>query len=349
MLQERHRQRLRSLGAEARETVVLGLHPATRPLAPGASSGSSRPSLGLAPEPASLQANLENLAAGIKALCGRSLEVVEAAPATSTVVPALSLKRAGAAGGARVFYSMYPAGPQMPPFLEHLEFLAGASTPGQGSQVRIRRPVELLLFAAEQCPHCSVTVRTALWLCRASPQVSLHVVDPVAFPDFAARYSIKSVPVLFLDDGLAIRGEVGRDAVLKELQARDEPAFPQSLLESFLEMGRLGRAAEFVMEPGNAPHVARAWESSTLSLRIAFMVLFEDLAAAGSLPHWLEGPLLNLLPSAGHSLRGDTADLLGLVGGRESEKALVELSGDTNPDVAEIAIDALLRLRQRLG
>ena len=77
------------------------------------------------------------------------------------------------------------------------------------------------------------------------------------------------------------------------------------------------------------------------------MLLAEE--ALESDPHCLDGALPHLLPlleKPDATLRGDTADLLGTIGAPGAREALTRLQQDENPDVREVAEEALESLRQ---
>jgi HEAT repeat protein len=56
--------------------------------------------------------------------------------------------------------------------------------------------------------------------------------------------------------------------------------------------------------------------------------------------------LVDVLASPDGALRGDTADLLGQIGDGRAVEALEALRSDPNPDVAEVAADAIEQIRQ---
>jgi len=58
--------------------------------------------------------------------------------------------------------------------------------------------------------------------------------------------------------------------------------------------------------------------------------------------------LIEVLQSEDGSLRGDTADLLGQIGHQGAIPDLEELRNDPNPDVAEIAAEALEEIEARM-
>jgi HEAT repeat protein len=77
------------------------------------------------------------------------------------------------------------------------------------------------------------------------------------------------------------------------------------------------------------------------------MAVEETLEADRSALDGLVSGLLPILPSEDAVLRGDTADLLGKIGHRAATDALHALLDDPNPDVAEIASEALEEIDDR--
>ena len=94
--------------------------------------------------------------------------------------------------------------------------------------------------------------------------------------------------------------------------------------------------------------MALVWRMSATSLRLGLM-LAAELALEqdpGALDD-ITPDLLRLLETEDAALRGDTADLLGRIGHPSAEPALRRLLADENPDVAEIAEEALEALAER--
>jgi HEAT repeat protein len=87
-----------------------------------------------------------------------------------------------------------------------------------------------------------------------------------------------------------------------------------------------------------------------IMVRLGATALVEDLAKehrqalAGAVPG-----LLALLGHENPTIRGDTANVLGIIGDRSALPALKELLGDGNPSVREIVQDSMKEIEAERG
>jgi predicted DsbA family dithiol-disulfide isomerase len=75
----------------------------------------------------------------------------------------------------------------------------------------------------------------------ASPQVSVDVVDAVAFVDLAVDRGVAGVPTVVLNDQVAVEGPVPEELLVDFALHAADPAHPAPLVSSvpFLSCGRL--------------------------------------------------------------------------------------------------------------
>jgi len=203
---------------------------------------------------------------------------------------------------------------------------------------------ELVIFVAEACPHCAHAVRVADALARKSPRVKVSVIDAQQLPELASRYSVKSVPTTVLDGGLSWVGVEGEAQVAARILSRDAPGYAERVFASLVESGRHADAIREIVAGEGAACLAAIWVGSTTATRIGLMLVAEGaLEQQPTSLHAAVGALLPALRSGDAALRGDTADLLGQIGHPDGLAALEPLLDDPNPDVAEIAAEALGR------
>jgi hypothetical protein len=160
------------------------------------------------------------------------------------------------------------------------------------------------------------------------------------------RYSVRSVPVTLVDRELALVGVVAPEKLVERVRARGGAGFEFERFRSWLEGGRLDDAATDVTRGPGAGLFLEVWKGSATSDRMALLLVAEQ--ALGSVPESLDGivpGLLEMLAADDAALRGDTADLLGQIGHPAAREGLTALLHDANPDVAEIAEEALESLR----
>jgi hypothetical protein len=210
------------------------------------------------------------------------------------------------------------------------------------------KTAELIVFMASTCPHCPQAVRAANSIAVASPLVSTSIIDAQYFPELTRRFSVQSVPLTILDRRFFITGVVQPSVLAERIVSRGTDDYESQLFRSLLEQGRLDEATAHLRSGGAGAHFLSAWRASTTSSRMGLLLVSERaLAADSGCLDDIVSDLLPLLHTEDVALRGDTADLLGRIGHRDAEAELTRLLDDPNPDVAEVASDALEQLRER--
>jgi hypothetical protein len=264
-------------------------------------------------------------------------------------LPCLTIAHRGAG---RIHYQALPHGPEERPFVEAL---LGPSRNGPEPSeswverlAALERPAELLVFVGASCPHCPGAVRSANRLALASTLVTVSIVDVQAHAQLAERFNVRAVPLTILDGSLAVTGVVRPADLVDKIFSRDDEGHGENLLLSLVDQGRFDETARQIRTDPGATHFLAIWKGSTTSLRIGLMMAVEaalegDRAALDVL---VPG-LLPVLESEDPVLRGDTADLLGRIGHRAARDPLRTLLEDPNPDVAEIASEALEEIEAR--
>ncbi len=263
--------------------------------------------------------------------------------------PGLTL-RAGAVGN--VHYMALPEGPEAQPFAEKILSMArGTATPKQEwekSLAGFTRPAEILVFIAPTCPHCPQAVREAGKLAGMSASVDVSIIDIHEFPTLTEQFAVRSVPLTVLDRGLSRTGVVPASELAEQIIAREGEAYEGAVFLSLVENGRFDEAARLVLDGRGLRHFLSTWRTSTTQLRIGLMLVVDEvLEADDSALNEIVSGLLDSLSAEDAALRGDTADLLGRIGDPAVIEALEKLKDDPNPDVAEIAEEAIEEIRER--
>ncbi|MBW2528569.1 MAG: thioredoxin family protein [Deltaproteobacteria bacterium] len=257
---------------------------------------------------------------------------------------------------APIHYLGLPEGREAAPFVEALSGLAAlaagkASGNGAGEAARLaelQSPAELLLFVAPSCPHCPEAVRIATRIALASPSVTVTIVDVQRFEELGKRYHVQSVPRIIIDDRLSFTTVVPAKELVGHLLARGTPDYATRAFDSLIETGRLDAAAAELRGSDGPRLLAHAWKQSTTSSRMALMLTAEELLDEDEAA--LDGAVAGLLPmleAEDAALQGDTADLLGRIGHPSAKDAIAKLLDHDNPDVAEIAEEAMEAIDER--
>jgi thioredoxin-like negative regulator of GroEL len=179
---------------------------------------------------------------------------------------------------------------------------------------------------------------------RASDAVRVVVVDVQRHQELAARFKVTAVPLTVLDGGLAMTGVPDPAELVAGIRERGGAGHRQRLFASLLEGGRLDEAVSAIT--GDCAPFVAAWKTSTTGSRMGLLLVAEKLLERDA--RALDDGVVELLPvttAEDAALRGDSADLLGQIGDPRARAALEKLLADANPDVVEIAGDALEALR----
>ncbi len=244
-----------------------------------------------------------------------------------------------------VTYRALPEGSEAQVFLDLL--LALAESKASGDADGPAAPVHLLVFIAPGCPSCPHAVRAAALLTASSPAAQLTVADATLVTDVAERHRVRTVPTTVIDGELTVTGVVSPRRLNRLIQERATPAHRRRVFASLLETGRFQEAASRLMEDRDLhEHFAALWRSSSLESRLRLMLVVEEADAARLAP--LASLVRPVLTADSAPLRGDTADLIGRIGGGESLAILESLLADSSEEVVEAAEAARATLRARL-
>ena len=250
-------------------------------------------------------------------------------------------------------YLALPEGHQAAPFVDALIGAAGGDLPtGEWVQrlAKLQRQVEVVVFVAAACAHCPQAVRAAIQLGLASENITVSVVDVQFFENLAERHQAKSVPLTVIDGEYSFVGVEPAAKLASKIFALDASDAETLVFDSLLEAGRFADAAEKVVGGEGLTPFLVAWTNSTTQIRIGLMLTVEQVfdrrrdALDALVPK-----LLPLLESEDAALRGDTADLFGQIGHADAAGPLKALLDDPNPDVAEIAEEAIDEIMERNG
>jgi glutaredoxin-like protein len=136
-------------------------------------------------------------------------------------VPTLVLR--GAARGV-VRYVGIPTGLEFGTLLEDLAAVSrGATTLGAESRAKLAtlsKPVHVQVFVTPTCPFCPGVASLAHQAAVESVNVTADVIEISEFPDLAARYHVRGVPKIVMNDTVELVG------------AQPEAAFVDAMLEA---------------------------------------------------------------------------------------------------------------------
>jgi thiol-disulfide isomerase/thioredoxin len=292
---------------------------------------------------------LKSAAEQIEAACKGAVRIVEDDALELVGKPGLTLS---CRGKKNIHYLARPEGFEAPPFFKTLIELIKSERVGDrgfaADLAEVKDGAELLVFIAPTCPHCPEMVSRAIRLALDCDSVSVSVIDIEEFPELTQRFKIKSVPFTVLDGGMSWTGLVDLREIVEQIVSRGSAKQGMAAFRAEVESGRLEKAVETILAKGGADFFAGVWEKSVTSLRLGLMLAAEDALDSDSASLDPAVPkLISLLFAEDAALRGDTADLLGRIGDPRAMEKLEALLDDPNPDVAEIAQEALDEIRER--
>ncbi len=264
-------------------------------------------------------------------------------------LPSLSL-RTGVAS--RVHYHFVPEGPERPVFRDFLWDTASQGTAGPAAPSndpeRTGPAHEMLLFLSAHCPNCPRAVRIVQSLARKLPNLSVHLFEAMQHTDLAKQHNVQSVPTLLIDEELRYVGDLDEAGLLAVLGSSDSTSMlHEKIRKQIKEEGGALDAAEWIAGGGDPTFLATDLGQSSFEERIALLVALEE--ALETDPRCLDrmvDPLLPYLEGEHASVRGDIADLLGKIGDPKALPALKKLLEDPDPNVAEVASEAVEMIEQ---
>jgi HEAT repeat protein len=180
------------------------------------------------------------------------------------------------------------------------------------------------------------------------PQVSVNVVNANESPELTDRYQVRSVPTTVINEGLTIIGVVTREELVRRALESMGPAGDDAVLKSLVESGRIEDATAYLVHSRGLTGFAELWNESALEARIGLSLVAQN--AIDESPTSLDSLVDLILPSLDgddSARRGDTADLLGIIGHESARPALEKLLEDEDEDIAEVAQDALGSIAER--
>lgn len=201
---------------------------------------------------------------------------------------------------------------------------------------------DVLLFTAPACPHCPGVKQALGMLATEGLIASLEVVDLAAHPERAQTLNVKSVPWFRIGEmefeGAMTLGELRKWAVHATSEA--------GLKVYFFEMLKLGRRGKVEKMIRSNPQYSIALvdlmrdPDAGMAIRLGIGAVLEEFQGSANV-----APMVPKLAEVLHEPvprdRADAAHFLSLIGNSEALKLLRDCLNDPDPEVREIAYDAL--------
>ncbi len=201
--------------------------------------------------------------------------------------------------------------------------------------------VVIEIFVSPDCPNCAHAVRAATQLAASNEHVRVTLIDVTEFPQRAADIGVRSVPLMIVNGEFSLVGAISAEQLAEAITAA-AGAGDAGIFRSLIDAGRFGAAARMLLDDRGREAFLDQWRTSALENRIGLVLTAE--VALDKDPRGLDALVSHLvkgLATDDAARRGDTADLLGMIGHPAARPALEGLLDDPVADVAEIASEAL--------
>lgn len=199
-----------------------------------------------------------------------------------------------------------------------------------------------LLFTAPGCPHCPGMKQSLARLLQEGEIAALDVVDASAEMARAQALGVKSVPWLRLGV-LEFEGQIAPDELRHWARLAAQPEGLKAYFIEMLKTGRRTKVEELLRaDPRRAAALAELVTDpdASMAVRLGIGAVLEELQDSGATAPM--APVLAVaLQHAEPRDRADIAHFLGLIGGEAAQAALRGCLDDPDPEVREIAQEAL--------
>ncbi|MGD8566896.1 MAG: HEAT repeat domain-containing protein [Gammaproteobacteria bacterium] len=202
--------------------------------------------------------------------------------------------------------------------------------------------VTALLLTTPGCTHCAALKKILDSLLKDGVLETLNVVDVTKQPELANRYNVKSVPWLKLGD-FQFQGSMTEKELRQWISLVNSRKGDTRYLKYLLENGELNQVIDLIRDHSQSigdllPLILDAEQD--MKVRLGVSAVFEELQGSDILGATVE-QLGELVGHENPQVRADIAHFLALTGDETAIPYLQRLARDTNPQVREIADEAL--------
>lgn len=203
-------------------------------------------------------------------------------------------------------------------------------------------PPDALLFVAPACPHCPAVLAALADLLKEGVLGRLEAVNVAVRPEAAAALGVKSVPWVRIGP-FELEGALAPAELRAWASGTDERATLLRYFHDQLISGRRHKVEALLeREPGwfaILPELLRD-SATSMAVRIGIAAMLEEFQGRG-LALAIVPELAAILAEADPRTRADAAYYLSLIGGEEALAVLRGHLDDADPEIREIAAEAL--------
>jgi glutaredoxin len=250
-------------------------------------------------------------------------------------------------------YLALPNGREMAPFLQSLlsrsQGKVSLAPRSLSALETFITPTRFEVMMSPACPHCSTVVGLVNQLALASTYLEATIIDVTLLADYGQKYGIRAVPTVVIDGQDQLVGTISEDFLVDRLANSNPSSFHPDSFKKIIKEGDAARLAGMMVADGDLYSGSlELLADPDWSVRMGMMVVLEGVAerspdlVLSAYPY-----LLKLLDHEDRNQRGDTAYLLGLIGDASVLERLEVLLQDENPEVAEVALEAVQQIKER--
>lgn len=205
-----------------------------------------------------------------------------------------------------------------------------------------------LLFTAPGCPHCPGIKASLEKLLAEGVIGSLQVLSVTDEPARAAELGVRSVPWLQLGE-FVLTGAQTPQALRQWAERAADPRGMSGYLEYLLANGELAEAETLLERQPMHLHALLpllAAADTPIQVRLGIGAILESIEGSEALRALLP-ELIRLSAHKDHRVRSDASHYLGLTHSPDALPALHSLLEDEQPEVREIAADAIDHIQEQ--
>ncbi len=253
--------------------------------------------------------------------------------------------------GRGIHYSSIPEGGELEPFLKTLQFISGQPLDIDRNRLlpikQMGIPCRLDVYVMPECPFCPRSVELCNQVAMASDLVQSWIHDAVWSMEEAEKLGVRSTPAVVIDGAVRWVGQMSLDNLLGVLSPSEESW--ATTLKSQINAGSVEETMAMVLRrPESAAALAAILAEPEVSLRMGVLRVIEEMGDGyPEVTLSLAGPLCRLLKNDNPQIRGDAAYGLGLLGDKNTVKALNDCLSDPDEDVRDTVEEALEMIQEK--
>lgn len=204
-------------------------------------------------------------------------------------------------------------------------------------------PPDALIFVSPACPHCPSVLENMVSLLKEGVVGRLEIINVAVHPEQAAAQGVRTVPWLRIGQ-FELEGLIAPDVLRRWAE---QSASTEGIKSYFVDMLKIGRRDKVERMIRSAPRYAELLvdvlgdADASMAVRIGMGAVLEELHGTGLTDVMIPG--LGELALHGDDLvRADACHFLTLIGGAAVIPYLTQCSEDENPDIREMAQEALV-------